>query len=728
MAIFGWKLNFAPVTVITIAALLAIILAGASTVVALSGPMLGVKFDSTYDGEGVSVLKIREHGPSVDKLIPGDTILAFVTPSLEKVAVSPLTTIEDPDQLASYAEYNAFFAHQQVLWQVLSSPSLSAIMSDGRAIKLATATHPSLTMLPATFWWLLFFGGASFLLGMSAWSMRRGDPVARVLAVSGVGFMAGAYSCAIYSARELAMPGKLFFALSSINHLGIMVFAYSAILFFWYYPKRLGTGPAVRIWLLGIGSIWLNETLQWLSWPIHAFYAHFVVAYCLLLLVSILQWHKTRGSQADRILLKWLLTTVLVSLGFAILLFYVPVIYTGKPIASNVLTFGSVFLFYLGLVIGNIRYHQFDMERWWIEAWQWLGVVFITMIADAFFIYFMHLTDNLSLEFAIGIGFIYLLARQWLWGRVSGNSIQALDRALPHLVDTLILQQAKTTPDKQWQQLIARVFDPTEVKTIPEKCAAISIERNGIALHLPNLDGRSTIEAFCCDHGKRLFTSVDVTLSNRLLELMRHSGALVAAHEQGVKEERRRIQRDLHDDVAARLLSLIHRTHDPVTNKVARNALRGLRDVVHLLGAEEASLKDVMNDIEAGAREQMEEMGVHFKWISTDDWPPIKISSPQHINLRRIVREAIANALKHAKPENIILQAEVNMHNFCLRISNDGILSDPSDWSPNRGLNNIKSRVEEMGGSHKWGIEREEDNKQYCRLTVCAPLSLGEQS
>ena len=182
-----WFSSFAPVTIITAAAILAVSLAVLSTMVALSGPWLGVDFDRTYDGVGVRVLQVKESGPAAGKLRSGDIIKAFVTPAHGRVDVSSLTTLEDPDQLASYAEYNAFFSHQQAVWAALSSTSFTAILSDDRNVELSSVRSPGPTVLPTAFWWLLFFGGVSFLLGVSVWSLRRSEPVTRVLAVSGIG-------------------------------------------------------------------------------------------------------------------------------------------------------------------------------------------------------------------------------------------------------------------------------------------------------------------------------------------------------------------------------------------------------------------------------------------------------------------------------------------------------------------------------------------------------------
>jgi signal transduction histidine kinase len=730
MTISRWLPSFAPVTTITIAAILALSLAVLSTMLALSGPWLGVVFDRSYDGAGVRVEQVMGNSSALGKLHAGDIINAFVTSSSLRAEVSPVATLEDPDQLASYAEFNSFFALQQVLWDIISSPSFSVILGDGRKIELTHKDYPGLGALPATFWSLLLFGGASFLLGVSVWSLRSSEPVTRVLAISGIGFMLGAYSCAIYMARELALPSSFFFALESANHLGIIVFAYSSILFFWYYPKKLGNAPAAWIFVAGVVSLWLNETLQWWSWPAHVYYAHFVVAYCLLLLFTVQQWRKSRGAPLERAMLKWLLATMLLSLGFTIALFYVPIILTGKPIASTVITFGAVFALYVGLIIGIVRYHQFDMQYWWLTAWQWLIFVLIALLADSLFFYFLHLTDAASVGLAIAVGGIYLMVRQWFWGRYSGSSNRALDHALPHLVDALILQQQKSSPKQQWRHLLERVFNPLSVKAIPEQRDSVIIERSGLALLLPDLDGLTTIEVFCCNRGKRLFVPTDVNLARRLLELMRHSQDVITARdvtmarEQGAQEERHRIQRDLHDDVAARLLSLIHQTREPVISKVARSALRGLRDVIHLLGAEEMLLEDVITDIEAGVREQLAGLDVQLEWHSAASLPTVMLSSQQQINLQRIAREAISNALKHAHPEHIAIRIDLESNELCLRVSNDGAITEISGWIPGRGVNNIKYRVAEMGGSHKWGIEQLDANRQYCCLAVCVPLSL----
>ena len=225
-----------------------------------------------------------------------------------------------------------------------------------------------------------------------------------------------------------------------------------------------------------------------------------------------------------------------------------------------------------------------------------------------------------------------------------------------------------------------------------------------------------------------MFAPTDIHLANRLLELMRHSRDMMKSWEQGVHDERHRIQRDLHDDVAARLLSLLHQTREPVISNVARGALRGLREVIHLLGDEGALLEDVLSDVEAESREQLGGTGVHLEWHSPAVLPATMLSSLQHINLKRITREAIANALKHASPENMIVHVTLGKDELHMRFANDGQISEPSTWIAGRGLNNIKFRVSQIPGTHKWIIEQKSGDKQYCVLDVHIPLSNHEEN
>ena len=63
--------------------------------------------------------------------------------------------------------------------------------------------------------------------------------------------------------------------------------------------------------------------------------------------------------------------------------------------------------------------------------------------------------------------------------------------------------------------------------------------------------------------GQRLFTEEDARLADRIVEQLKRAVAFDQAVERGRSEERSRIAQDLHDDIGARLLTLMYQASNP---------------------------------------------------------------------------------------------------------------------------------------------------------------------
>ncbi|MCB9296340.1 MAG: sensor histidine kinase [Lewinellaceae bacterium] len=77
----------------------------------------------------------------------------------------------------------------------------------------------------------------------------------------------------------------------------------------------------------------------------------------------------------------------------------------------------------------------------------------------------------------------------------------------------------------------------------------------------------------------------------------------------------------------------------------------------------------------------------------------IALSPKIEFNVFRIIQEALANVIKHARAENVNLQLIWADNTLNVTIEDDGIGFDPNSTKDNLGLNNIKSRVHSMGGT-----------------------------
>ena len=64
----------------------------------------------------------------------------------------------------------------------------------------------------------------------------------------------------------------------------------------------------------------------------------------------------------------------------------------------------------------------------------------------------------------------------------------------------------------------------------------------------------------------------------------------------------------------------------------------------------------------------------------------------------RLTQEAIANIIKHAQADEIVVELRINPPQINLVIKDNGIGFDPEKSSYGFGLENMRQRVTEMGG------------------------------
>ena len=91
------------------------------------------------------------------------------------------------------------------------------------------------------------------------------------------------------------------------------------------------------------------------------------------------------------------------------------------------------------------------------------------------------------------------------------------------------------------------------------------------------------------DDGRRLFSPDDLRIASLLRAISEQALFTVRAREDGAEAERRRIMRDLHDDVGGRILSVLHNASDERQASLARNALQSLREALQALDQESLS-------------------------------------------------------------------------------------------------------------------------------------------
>ncbi|MEW5770988.1 MAG: ATP-binding protein [Pseudomonadota bacterium] len=190
--------------------------------------------------------------------------------------------------------------------------------------------------------------------------------------------------------------------------------------------------------------------------------------------------------------------------------------------------------------------------------------------------------------------------------------------------------------------------------------------------------------------------------------------------EQAVTEERERIYRDLHDDVGAKLLSLVYRAGTPETAELARSALQDLRDVVSTTQQDKLSLSAACADWRVECEQRLSAAGIGLDWQTRGDLESIELHPAQTLNLGRILREAVSNLIKHARAVRAEVCVEAVAGGLRLRVRDDGRgCNGGAEGGNGRGLRNMESRAARIGAT----FTRRDAAAGGCEIEVGLPLS-----
>ncbi len=167
--------------------------------------------------------------------------------------------------------------------------------------------------------------------------------------------------------------------------------------------------------------------------------------------------------------------------------------------------------------------------------------------------------------------------------------------------------------------------------------------------------------------------------------------------ERAALDERERIHRDLHDDVGAKLLSLVYRSESAATADLARSALQDLRDVVSRSGSGNIRFEELLADIHAECEQRLTSANLTLNWHQDESLPTIHLKQAISLHLVRIFREAVSNVIHHAHAKQVWVTLACEQQAVHIEFQDDGLgVTDPAP-STGRGLRNMESRISAIG-------------------------------
>lgn len=213
------------------------------------------------------------------------------------------------------------------------------------------------------------------------------------------------------------------------------------------------------------------------------------------------------------------------------------------------------------------------------------------------------------------------------------------------------------------------------------------------------------------------------TLLLRSFELQFENERLVEEKARAAqREERERIYRDLHDDVGAKLLGLAissQRANLAKEADLARSALQDLRDVVSRSSQETAQLKELLADWRAEAEQRLRAAGLTLNWYFPESEDDMLVSAEATLNLSRILREALTNAIRHAQARLVEVRCTLETDGFAFSVTDDGIGCTPGTMRAHRGMSSMRARAEALDATLVWECVE----PHGCRVRFSAPRS-----
>ena len=688
---------------------LLLLLAGiiGATKIALNAPMLDIRISQGPN----DTLLVSPTSPHTAALFAADSTIE----SLGSIPLNPQLLIEEPDQLPSWSEYNAVMHNMTQLAAESNAASLTAQI-DGKAIILPVRER-TLLDLPGLFWLQVSIAGLAFLIAAGVYSFRPKNAGAKHFFFAGLFIGISALSASVYSSREIILDGDTFLFLSRANQLGAVFFTAALVALLSQYPKPLFKGFRFTLlfYLLGLLG-WLGFASQLYPDP-SSVYAVVLLLFSISFVLAYKQWQKTRHSPVERASLKWYLLSIYIGTGLFAIFILIPVALGITPPASQGVMFLVFLAMFIGIALGIIRYRLFDLDRWWFNAWSWfLGGVFIIAL-DALLIMAIGLSTETALALSLAlVGWIYFPLRQWLMAKLFKSAEKQNDH-INRLIEKLFSAQTAQELSLFWQSTLAETWYTLSFEESIGKRHHSQIKGEGQILEVPHLSEDRYLIFSYPNQGSRLFNQEDLATAELFYQIGQQALAGLSVRQQAI-EEKNRIFSDLHDDVGAKLLSILYKTEDPDLNEITRSALQDLREIVSQPDASRANLNEQVSRWQQEMRLRLKDAQIKLHWTQTQ-LPHQMVSTLTLNHIMRILREATNNIIKHAHASEVKVSLELAPDlRLNIQITDNGLSQDPQHWVLGRGTRNIRHRSQLLGGEATW----QKAHPQGCQVNLILPF------
>ena len=197
-----------------------------------------------------------------------------------------------------------------------------------------------------------------------------------------------------------------------------------------------------------------------------------------------------------------------------------------------------------------------------------------------------------------------------------------------------------------------------------------------------------------------------------------HRRVAAMEHEQALERERARIARDLHDEMGAGLSAIamqsdwIRRECGGTASPETRNRIetvcqssvelvRTVDEIVWAVNPSNDTVERFVNYLTQYAEQYLDAADLRFRFDIPRELPAALLAGSMRHNLFLAVKEALRNAVKHAKAELIWLRVNVETGQLTIIVEDNGKGFDPAGMATDgthNGVGNMRRRMEEVAG------------------------------
>ncbi len=180
------------------------------------------------------------------------------------------------------------------------------------------------------------------------------------------------------------------------------------------------------------------------------------------------------------------------------------------------------------------------------------------------------------------------------------------------------------------------------------------------------------------------------------------------------EEERKRISRDLHDDIGARLTNINmlsalgqQKINEPqemseylkrISNEIQTSA-EALDDIVWSIDSKNDLIEQVTAHMRRYAADVFDATAIRYTIKIDEKSLPAKLAIGKRRDLFFVFKEAINNIQKHAIATEVIVNIEAKDNDLLMQVNDNGKGFDTNQLTHRNGLKNIQQRIQNWGGT-----------------------------